>query len=179
MTGMSCIREVYPGQHPGPVKWFCTIPLLAHGSRHSWALVRSVFEGWREMRLLQRLSKVKRQLSGVPCWIARELVSLTGSYTMRGQWNRKQLWPTECDWPDNKEGRETGMQKWAKMLVKTSKAFVDPCAMMTQMKEDSEFWRLPPLTVLCLRTLYVNTKHREDGPDIANMDSTTTRLITF
>ena len=32
--------------------------------------------------------------------------------------------------------KETGMQKWARMLVKTGKAFVDPSAMMTQMREE-------------------------------------------
>ena len=32
------------------------------------------------------------------------------------------------------------------MLVETGKAFVDPSAMMTQMREDSDFWSLPPLT---------------------------------
>ena len=32
--------------------------------------------------------------------------------------------------------KETGMQKWAGMLVEAGKAFVDPSAMMTQMRED-------------------------------------------
>ena len=45
--------------------------------------------------------------------------------------------------------KETGMQKWAGMLVETGKAFVDLSAMMTQMREDSNFWSLPPLTILC------------------------------
>ena len=45
------------------------------------------------------------------------------------------------------------MQKWAEMLVETGKAFVDPSAMMTQMREDSDFRRLPPLTILYWRTL--------------------------
>ena len=31
--------------------------------------------------------------------------------------------------------KETGMQKWAGMLVETGKAFVDPSAMMTHMRE--------------------------------------------
>ena len=35
--------------------------------------------------------------------------------------------------------KETGMQKWAGMLVETGEAFVDPSAMMTQMREDSDF----------------------------------------
>ena len=35
--------------------------------------------------------------------------------------------------------KETGMQKWAGVLVETGKAFVDPSAMMTQMREDSDF----------------------------------------
>ena len=74
--------------------------------------------------------------------------------------------------------QETGMQKWAGMLVETCKAFVDPSAMMTQMREDSDLWSLPPLTILCWRTHLVITKHPEDGPDIAQMDNTTTRMIT-
>ena len=71
------------------------------------------------------------------------------------------------------------MQKWAGMLVETGKAFVDPSAMMTQMREDSDFWSLPPSTTLCWRTHLVITKHPEDGHGIAQMDNTTTRLITF
>ena len=54
------------------------------------------------------------------------------------------------------------MQKWARTLVKTGKAFVDPSAMMTQMREDSDFWSLPPLTILYWRTHLVITKHPED-----------------
>ena len=75
--------------------------------------------------------------------------------------------------------KETGMQKWAGMLVETGKAFVDPSAMMTQMREDSDFWSLSPLTILCWRTHLVITKHPEDGHGIAQMGNTTTRLITF
>ena len=71
------------------------------------------------------------------------------------------------------------MQKWASMLVETGKTFVDPSAMMTQMREDSDFWSLPPLTILCWQKLLVITKHLEDGPGIAQMDNTMTRLITF
>ena len=71
------------------------------------------------------------------------------------------------------------MQKWAGMLVETGKAFVDPSAMMTQMREDSDFWSLPPLTILSWQTLLVITKHPEDGRGIAQMDNITTRLITF
>ena len=40
--------------------------------------------------------------------------------------------------------KETEMQKWAGMLVKTGEAFVDPPGMTTQMREDSDFWNLPP-----------------------------------
>ena len=71
------------------------------------------------------------------------------------------------------------MQKWAGMLVETAKAFVDPSAMMTHMREDSDFWSLPPLTILCWRTHLVITKHPEDGHGIAQKDNTTTRLIIF
>ena len=35
--------------------------------------------------------------------------------------------------------------------------------MTTQMREDSGFWNLPPLTILCWRTLLVITKHSEGG----------------
>ena len=45
--------------------------------------------------------------------------------------------------------KKTGMQKWARMLVKTGKAFVEPSVMTTQMREDSDFCSLPPLTILC------------------------------
>ena len=69
------------------------------------------------------------------------------------------------------------MQKWAWMLLEIGKAFVDPSAMMTQIRED--FWSLPLLTILCWRTLLVIIKHPEDGPDIAQMDNITNRLITF
>ena len=69
------------------------------------------------------------------------------------------------------------MQKWAGMLVETGKAFVGPSAVMTQMREDSELWSLPPLTILCRRTHLVITKHPEDGHGIAQMDNITTRLI--
>ena len=55
------------------------------------------------------------------------------------------------------------MQKWAGMLVENGKAFVDPSVKMTQMREDSDFWSLPPLTNLCWRTHLVITKHPEDG----------------
>ena len=75
--------------------------------------------------------------------------------------------------------RETAMQKWARMFVETGKAFVDPSAMKTQMREDSDIWSLPASTILSWRTLLVITKHPEDGPDIARMDNATTRLITF
>ena len=52
------------------------------------------------------------------------------------------------------------------------------CGMMTQMREDSDFWSLQPLTTLCWRTYLVITKHLEDGHGIAQMDNTTTRLTT-
>ena len=61
--------------------------------------------------------------------------------------------------------------------MKTGKAFADPSAMTTQMREDSDYLRLPPLTIFCLQTLLVITKRPEDGPGIAQMDNSTTRLI--
>ena len=67
--------------------------------------------------------------------------------------------------------KETEMQKRAGMLVETGKAFENPSAIMTQMREDSDFWSLPPLTILCWRTLLVVTKHPEDGPGMAKIDS--------
>ena len=63
--------------------------------------------------------------------------------------------------------KETEMQKWARMLVETGKAFVDPYAMTTKIKEDSDFWSLPSVTILWWRTLLVITKHPENGPGIA------------
>ena len=69
--------------------------------------------------------------------------------------------------------------KVGKDACENCKAFVDPSTMMTQMREDSDFWSLPPLTILCWRTLLVITKHPEDEPGIAQMDNTTTILITL
>ena len=71
------------------------------------------------------------------------------------------------------------MQKWAKMLVETGKAFVDPSAMTTQMREDSDFCSVSPLTILNWRILFVITKHLEDGPGVAQTDNITIRLITL
>ena len=68
------------------------------------------------------------------------------------------------------------MQKWAGMLVETGKAFVDNSAAVTQMREDSDFWSLPPLTTLCWRTHLVITKHPEEGHGIAQTDNTTTKI---
>ena len=65
-------------------------------------------------------------------------------------------------WSTN--NKETGMQKWAGMLVKTGKAFVDSSAVMTQMRKDSDFWSLPPLTILCWR------KHIWSSQGIQKMD---------
>ena len=69
------------------------------------------------------------------------------------------------------------MQKRAGMPMETGKAFVDPSAMTTQMREDSDFWSLLPLTIFCWRTPLVITKHPEIGPGIAQVDNTTARLI--
>ena len=71
--------------------------------------------------------------------------------------------------------KETGMQKSAGMLV-AGKAFTDPSAMTTQTREDSDFWSLAPLTILCWRTLSVITKHPEDGPGTAQMDNTKNQI---
>ena len=71
------------------------------------------------------------------------------------------------------------MQKWVWVLVETGKAFVDPFAMTTQMREELDFWSLPPFMILFWRTLLVITKDPEERPCIAQMDNTTTRLVTF
>ena len=67
------------------------------------------------------------------------------------QRNRRILWQrTECHWSDTEEGHSCCARRLeykAKMLVKTGKAFVDPSAMMTQMREESDFWSLPSLTI--------------------------------
>ena len=75
--------------------------------------------------------------------------------------------------------KQTEMQKWARMLMKIGKAFADPSAMTTQMREDSDFWSLPALTILYWQTLLVITKHPDDGPGIAQTGNVTTTLITF
>ena len=54
--------------------------------------------------------------------------------------------------------KETGMQKWAGLFVETGKAFMDPSAITTQMREDSDFWSLPPLIILCWQTHFGHYK---------------------
>ena len=49
--------------------------------------------------------------------------------------------------------KETEMQKWAKMLMKTVMAFANPSAMTKQMREDPTSWSLPPLSIYSFRTL--------------------------
>ena len=44
--------------------------------------------------------------------------------------------------------KETGMCKWARMIVETGKELVDPSAMI-QMRKDSYSWSLPPVTISC------------------------------
>ena len=65
---------------------------------------------------------------------------------------------------------DTGMQKWARMLEEIGNAFVDISAMTTQMREDLDFWSLPPSTIFCWRTLLVITTPPEDGPGITLMN---------
>ena len=89
----------------------------------------------------------------------------------------------KCHWSDTDEEhscctRRLECKKWAEMLVETGKVFV-ASGMMTQMREDSDFGSLPALTTVCWRTHLVITKHPDDGHGIAQMDKTTTRLITF
>ena len=95
----------------------------------------------------------------------------------------KNQWPAEeCHWWGTEERRlcsETGIQKWAGMFVETGKSFEEPSAMTTQMREDSDFLSLPPLTIFCWRPHLVIRKHQEDKPGIAQMDKTTIRSITF
>ena len=55
---------------------------------------------------------------------------------------------------------ETYIQKWARMLVKTGKAFVDSSAMTTQIREDSDFSSLP-----LFHNLYINI-------ELSNMTAT-------
>ena len=75
--------------------------------------------------------------------------------------------------------KETGMQIRATMVMKTGKVFADPSAMTKQMRQDSDSWSLPPLTILWWRTLLVITKHPEVRLGNTQMDNTTNRLITF
>ena len=79
------------------------------------------------------------------------------------------------DW--NAEKGKDALEKCRHM--KSDKGLADPAAMTKQMVEDSDVWSLPPLTTLYWRTFEVLTKHPEGGPGIAQMDNTTTGLITF
>ena len=65
------------------------------------------------------------------------------------------------------------------MRMKTGKGFADPAVVTKQMREDSRLLKLATFNDLLLANTLVITKHPEDGPGIAEMDKTTTRLITF
>ena len=54
--------------------------------------------------------------------------------------------------------KESGMQKWAKMQVKTGKVFVDPSAMMTQMREDSRLLKFAIFNDLVLANTFGHPK---------------------
>ena len=54
--------------------------------------------------------------------------------------------------------KETGIQKCARMLVETGKAFVDPSAMMTQMREDSRLLEFATFNDLVLANTFGHHK---------------------
>ena len=49
-------------------------------------------------------------------------------------------------------------QKWARMLVKTASAFVDPSAVTTQVREDSDFHSLSPFNDVALVSTFGHHK---------------------
>ena len=73
--------------------------------------------------------------------------------------------------------KETGMKKCAGMLVETGKAFVDPSVMITQMREDSDFWSLPPLTIVLVNTFGQHKASRRHG--IAQMDNQINYILVW
>ena len=80
---------------------------------------------------------------------------------LRWQQNRRILWPaTECHWSDTEEGHSCctrrRIQKSAGMLVETGKAFVDPSAMMTQMREDTSVTQAKS----CWRSYWIDWSHK-------------------
>ena len=125
------------------------------------------------------------------CWqclrdLLRRLVwsFLLWSLPVLQQRNRRILWlPTECNWSDTK-GRHCC---WSRRLECKSRQgclwkLAKHLWTLLQWRnrwEDLDSWSSPPLTILCWRTLLVITNIPEDGPGIAQMDNTTTRLITF
>ena len=54
--------------------------------------------------------------------------------------------------------KETGMQKWAGMLVETGKSFVDPSAMKTQMRDDSRLLEFATFNDLALANTFGDHK---------------------
>ena len=54
--------------------------------------------------------------------------------------------------------KESGIQKWAGMLVETGKAFVDSSAMMTQMREDSRLLEFATFNDLVLANTFGHHK---------------------
>ena len=71
------------------------------------------------------------------------------------------------------------MQKWAGMLVETGMAFVDPSALSDTNERGFRLLEFAPFNDLVLANSLVTAKHPEDGPGIAKLDNTITRLITL
>ena len=69
------------------------------------------------------------------------------------------------------------MLKLGRMRRQTLETFVDPTAMLTQMRKVSGCYSVQPLTTLYCTTL-VLTNHLEDGHGTAQKGNTTIRLIT-
>ena len=63
------------------------------------------------------------------------------------------------------------MQKWARMLVETGKAFVDPSATITQMRGDSDLWGCD-LSRSCV------AEHFLSSQSIQKMDLTLSKWIS-
>ena len=83
-----------------------------------------------------------------------------------------QAYAQASDYDDNEVGTFDDQQqnvidqtpKDVRMHMKTGKGFADSTAMTKQMGEDSDYWSLPPFTILCWRSFWSSQSIEKKQP---------------
>ena len=75
--------------------------------------------------------------------------------------------------------KETGIQKWARMLYENWQGICGPFCNDETKERGLRLLEFATFNDLVLANIFGHHKNPEDGHGIAQMDNTTTRLITF